>query len=115
MYDADPFAARKAVDERQAKATQRREDRATPSDKPNAAGQTSPEFANAPEAKMASGLRDIVEQSIKKVSCLVINSFMFIRSYLFRHCRCILKREMEVIPLFFPVRTFHHFNSNWGI
>ncbi|KAI0931624.1 hypothetical protein AcW2_000470 [Taiwanofungus camphoratus] len=65
MYDADPFAARKAVEERQAKAVQRREDSARGNaveQKP----QLSKEFENAPEAKMASALRDVVESAIKQ-------------------------------------------------
>lgn len=64
MYDADPFAARKAVDERQEKAAKKREQPST-----NAAiSVTSAEYANAPEVKMASSVRDVVEESIKKVS-----------------------------------------------
>lgn len=70
MYDADPFAARKAVEERQAKAVQRREDSARGNaveQKP----QLSKEFENAPEAKMASALRDVVESAIKQVTMVL--------------------------------------------
>jgi ATP-dependent RNA helicase DHX57 len=63
MYEADPFAARKAVSERQEKAAKKKDDA---SSSKGQAG-TSPEFANAPEARMASSLREIVEDSIKKV------------------------------------------------
>lgn len=65
MYEADPFAARKAVEERQAIAKKKD----TKSQAPDSRGvvKTSPEFANAPEAKMASGLRDLVEDCIKQV------------------------------------------------
>ena len=67
MYEADPFAARKSVDERQEKAAKKKEEKEKgPSNQ--AVNQTSPEFAKCPEAKMASGLRDLVEDSIKKVS-----------------------------------------------
>ncbi|KZT69049.1 P-loop containing nucleoside triphosphate hydrolase protein [Daedalea quercina L-15889] len=68
MYDADPFAARKAVGERQAKAAQKRE--ATSFEGDASGGRSvkhvSREFENAPEAKMAGSLRDVVEDSIKK-------------------------------------------------
>ncbi|KAI0691979.1 P-loop containing nucleoside triphosphate hydrolase protein [Cytidiella melzeri] len=64
MYDADPFAARKAVDERQEKAAKKREQPSS-STGTGAAG-PSPEFAHAPEVKMASSVRDVVEDSIKK-------------------------------------------------
>lgn len=65
MYEADPFAARKAVDERQEAAAKKKD---LNSQAPDSRGlaKTSPEFANSPEAKMASGLRDLVEDCIKK-------------------------------------------------
>ncbi|KAI0828826.1 P-loop containing nucleoside triphosphate hydrolase protein [Trametes gibbosa] len=65
MYDADPFAARKTVNERQEKAAKKKEDvnRGEGSAK---VVQTSSEYANAPEAKMATSLRDFVEESVKK-------------------------------------------------
>ena len=65
MYENDPFAARKAVDERQKTAKMREE--ATSGSKSSVSA-TSPEFAQAPEVKMASSIRDIVEESIKKVN-----------------------------------------------
>ena len=70
MYDADPFAARRMVDERQAKAAQRREDAARPeSSRSQGSSTTTPssEFLYAPEVKMATNLRDLVESSVKKV------------------------------------------------
>lgn len=74
MYNADPFTARKMVDERQAKAAQRREETSRPEGRGSDAinrslglGVFSSEFSNAPEVKMASGLREVVEESIKKV------------------------------------------------
>lgn len=66
MYEADPFTARRAVNERQAKATKRKEATAAETNKP--INQTSPEFLHAPEVKMATSLREMVERSIKKVS-----------------------------------------------
>lgn len=66
MYEADPFAARKAVDDRQEAAAKKREQKSQPTTDRGVA-KTSPEFANAPEAKMASGLRDLVEDCIKQV------------------------------------------------
>lgn len=63
MYDADPFAARRAVDERQAKAAKNRQE-GNPKDSKTQASQ---EFAHAPEVRMASELRDMVEDVVKKV------------------------------------------------
>lgn len=65
MYEADPFAARKAVTERQEKIAKKKTEETSGRD--GGRGGTSSEFANAPEAKMASGLRELVEGSIKKV------------------------------------------------
>lgn len=69
MYDTDPFAARKEVDERQAKAAKKREevDENRSSSSRNQVV-VSGEFALAPEVRMASSLRDIVEEAIKKAS-----------------------------------------------
>ncbi|CCL98140.1 uncharacterized protein FIBRA_00134 [Fibroporia radiculosa] len=69
MYDADPFAARKAVEERQAKAAQKAQASGREA-QCSIVSQTSGEFLNAPEAKMASSLRDVVEDSIKKAIAL---------------------------------------------
>ena len=66
MYEADPFAARKLVNERQEKAAQKKEEASRPAGSSKST-QPSPEFANAPEAKMASSLRDFVEDAVKKV------------------------------------------------
>lgn len=66
MYDADPFAARRAVDERQAKAAQNRQ-------QGNSKTSTmlgSKEFANSPEVRMSTDLRDLVEDVVKKGSAL---------------------------------------------
>ncbi|KAI0059514.1 P-loop containing nucleoside triphosphate hydrolase protein [Artomyces pyxidatus] len=65
MYDADPFAARKSVDQRQEKASKKKEavEEAISTGKP----QVSNEFSSAPEVKMATELRDLVEGAIKKV------------------------------------------------
>lgn len=69
MYEVDPFAARKAVDERQATLAAKREAASKPiEERGNRSGSSSSsEFANAPEVKMSTALRDSVEQSIKKV------------------------------------------------
>jgi ATP-dependent RNA helicase DHX57 len=66
MYYADPFEARKEVDERQAKSTQKREITET-SREIRPKDTVSPEFAEAPEVRMAGGLRDLVEDAVKKV------------------------------------------------
>ncbi|KAG0702732.1 P-loop containing nucleoside triphosphate hydrolase protein [Suillus ampliporus] len=66
MYDADPFAARRAVDERQAKAAQHRQQ----GNSKDSATQTSKEFAHAPEVRMTTELRDLVEDVVKKGNAL---------------------------------------------
>lgn len=66
MYEADPFAARKAVDERQEKAARKKEEASRPETASREVKQSS-EFAHAPEAKMATALRDFVERAIKQV------------------------------------------------
>ena len=63
MYSDDPFAARKEVDERQAKAEKKREDVNKGAHNPPTSG----EYAQAPEVKMATSLRDMVEDAVKKV------------------------------------------------
>ncbi|KAJ7597434.1 P-loop containing nucleoside triphosphate hydrolase protein [Mycena floridula] len=68
MYDSDPFAARKAVEERQAKASQKHaqieESAVTTSPKNNSV--VSGPFAQAPEVRMAPSLREYTEEAIKK-------------------------------------------------
>ncbi|TFK86940.1 P-loop containing nucleoside triphosphate hydrolase protein [Polyporus arcularius HHB13444] len=65
MYEADPFAARKAVEERQEKVSKKKEESSRPENSSREVRQSS-EFAHAPEAKMASALRDFVESAIKQ-------------------------------------------------
>ncbi len=67
MYEADPFAARKAVEERQEKVSKKKEESSRPENSSREVRHSS-EFAHAPEAKMASALRDFVESAIKQVS-----------------------------------------------
>ncbi|KAF4611691.1 hypothetical protein D9613_004209 [Agrocybe pediades] len=75
MYDADPFAAKKMVEERQAKATQRREETSGPSiSKPNQNAPTGSPTATYPEVIMASSLRELVEDAIKKSIALYPDS-----------------------------------------
>ncbi|KAJ6575382.1 P-loop containing nucleoside triphosphate hydrolase protein [Mycena capillaripes] len=80
MYSADPFAARKEVDQRQAQAITKRRDvavaaptesveesvRGSEPRRPAASG----EFAEAPEVKMAGELRDLAEEAIKQAISL---------------------------------------------
>jgi ATP-dependent RNA helicase DHX57 len=67
-YDSDPFAARKAVDERQAKAAKLKEEQESAlgggrkREKP-----VTNEFTKAPEVRMAASLRDRVEAVVKQV------------------------------------------------
>ncbi|OJA10313.1 hypothetical protein AZE42_05191 [Rhizopogon vesiculosus] len=69
MYDADPFTARRAVDERQAKAAQSRQQGSSK----DSMMQASQEFAHAPEVRMAIELRDMVEDVVKKGNALHFN------------------------------------------
>lgn len=62
MYDADPFAARQEVNERQAKAARKQESAGA-----KTSGLISYEFSQTPEVKMATPLREFVEDVIKKV------------------------------------------------
>ncbi|KAJ7040354.1 P-loop containing nucleoside triphosphate hydrolase protein [Mycena alexandri] len=79
MYNADPFAARKEVDQRQAQAMSKKRDESTPaggsveplrSSEPRHTAAASGEFAQAPEVKMAGALRDLAEDAIKQAISL---------------------------------------------
>ncbi|KAL0581083.1 putative ATP-dependent RNA helicase ucp12 [Marasmius crinis-equi] len=64
MYEADPFAARKEVEERQARAAEKR---AESTSKPGGSSSgPSNEFSQAPEIRMATSLREQVEDAIKQ-------------------------------------------------
>jgi hypothetical protein len=72
MYDADPFAARKSVTERQEKAAKKKEAK-------QIVGAPAPEskrdpFDDSPEVKLSSDLRELVENAIKMV--ITFNSFI---------------------------------------
>ena len=66
MFDADPFAARKEVGERQTKATRMKEQKAIDLQGDMHKSSISPEFTRAPEVRMSSALRDLVEDTVKK-------------------------------------------------
>ncbi|KAH0838102.1 P-loop containing nucleoside triphosphate hydrolase protein [Lanmaoa asiatica] len=68
MYDADPFAAQKEVEERQAKAAQKKEEKAADlqGDIRKSSSSISHEFTQVPEVRMSSTLRDLVEDTVKK-------------------------------------------------
>lgn len=66
MYEADPFAARKVVGERQEKAAKKKEDGGRGQGSADR-GPGASDYASAPEAKMATTLRDFVEDAIKKM------------------------------------------------
>lgn len=107
MYDADPFAARREVDERQAKAAKKREEADA-----NRAGSSSSsrhhqtpvsgEFAQAPEVRMASSLRDMVEEAVKKASITNHIRYMCLlkRTLLYRLRLCIQKQRATLSPPF---------------
>lgn len=68
MYDSDPFAARKEVDERQEKAAKKREEVSVGGNIISRGVPISVEFAQVPEVKMASRLREMVEVTVRKAS-----------------------------------------------
>jgi ATP-dependent RNA helicase DHX57 len=65
MYSADPFAARKEVDERKIRAAEQQNNNRDSGDPQRP---TSSEFARCPEVKMALVLREMVEVVVKGVS-----------------------------------------------
>lgn len=65
MYDADPFAARKSVADRQEKAAKRKE--IQESGEAPASQSQSNLFGDSPEVKLSSELRELVENAIKTV------------------------------------------------
>lgn len=69
MYEADPFAAKKAVQERQEKAAKKKEQASNP-ERDAKPVTHSPEYSDTPEVKMSSSLRDLVEEAVKKVHAL---------------------------------------------
>ncbi|KAJ3922223.1 P-loop containing nucleoside triphosphate hydrolase protein [Lentinula edodes] len=70
MYNADPFAARKQVDERQARAAEKRAQTVSSAESGEnsrkGAASASGEFSQAPEVRMALALRDQVEEAVKQ-------------------------------------------------
>lgn len=68
MYSADPFAAQREVQGRQSKVAAKREaeNEGTSGDAPSKPSGKN-EFTQATEVKMASELRELVEDAIKKV------------------------------------------------
>lgn len=71
MYDADPFFAQKEVQKRQAKAAEKREE-TTASNSSSSSDirktTNSNEFSQFPEIRMATSLRELVEDAIKEVN-----------------------------------------------
>jgi ATP-dependent RNA helicase DHX57 len=75
MYRADPFAARKEVDERQSKAAKTRNDTNDNNSGTTRSQPISTEFANVPEVKMVGALREVVEAAIKEVTIIGFHTF----------------------------------------
>jgi len=73
MYDADPFQAKKVVEERQAKAAQKAQQTSTSrvADIKVHSGQISSDY---PEVIMATSLRELVEDAIKQVGLIILYS-----------------------------------------
>ena len=73
MYEADPFLAHQEVKKRQAKATEKREDAARPATLSSSIvdvrkSASSNQFSQSPEVRMATSLRELVEDAIKEAS-----------------------------------------------
>ena len=69
MYDADPFQAKKIVEERQAKAAQKSQRASTLSVADTKVHQSSSRTSSDhPEVIMATSLRESIEDAIKQVS-----------------------------------------------
>ena len=66
MYNPDPFAARREVEERQDAAAKRREEGPSDSRKDNS-GAVGEEFIGAVEVRMGGELRVLVENAVKTV------------------------------------------------
>lgn len=67
MYDADPFAARKSVADRQEKAVKKKEAQETTKAPASDHESRSNLFNDSPEVKLSSELRGLVENAIKMV------------------------------------------------
>lgn len=69
MYESDPFAAKRMVEERQAAAQKARE--ATSASNEPSKSRPLPKLSSGyPEVIMATSLRGLVEDCIKQVGCL---------------------------------------------
>jgi ATP-dependent RNA helicase DHX57 len=70
MYEADPFLAHQELKKRQAKATEKREEAATlgSSSVDVRKSASSNEFSQSTEVRMATSLRELVEDAIKEAS-----------------------------------------------
>ena len=66
MYEADPFAARKSVEDRQEKVAKKREETQQANTHTVPQTQRDP-FDNSPEIKLSTELRELVENAIKTV------------------------------------------------
>lgn len=66
MYEADPFAARKSVNERQEKAVKKKEEIEQAATRPVPRTEPDP-FDDSPEVRLSAELRELVENAIKTV------------------------------------------------
>ncbi|KAK0198729.1 P-loop containing nucleoside triphosphate hydrolase protein [Armillaria mellea] len=66
MYDADPFAARKMVEQRQAKAAEKRTEPEPKTGSHTGSSNASLGFQNWPEVRMSNELRNQVEDAVKQ-------------------------------------------------
>lgn len=71
MYEPDPWAAKRSVENRQAKAATRKEEVAAAPVVSSEERKAAREFSGAVEVRMAPAMRDLVERCIKDVRCSV--------------------------------------------
>jgi hypothetical protein len=118
MYEADPFLDQQEIKIRQAKAAEKREEAAASNssrlDVRKAA--SSNEFSQSPEVRMATSLRELVEDAIKEVS---YPSFIPKNDILrWRPRNFLLTQELTRVAThweYFPMRIPPSFLPNWDI
>lgn len=96
MYESDPFAARKSVEERQEKATKKRENIEQAVTRPVPRTEPDP-FDDSPEVKLSAELRELLENAIKTVLISSCHD-----SYQYTHPRnrqSQTARRMKMLPL----------------
>ena len=117
MYEADPFLAHQEVKKRQVKATEKREEAATSSSSTVDVRKSasSNEFSQSPEVRMATSLRELVEDAIKEAS---YSLFILKKGTKWRPRNFLLTQELTRVVThsqYYPERISLSFLLNWDI